>query len=301
MNETNNINSILNAINEINLRPKKKTSSFLAQQNSLPKLNQDLIIPLDVDKIILEAEEYKKSTLQKDLQVDLIKNKNDTIKIENRIKIFEETKTEIIDTLYTKFTKKIKKNTLKVIFDLHLKIKDLEKKLENLQVNKEQYQESKKIIFSDKIKEPSQNLNQITHDLNKNLSKNKNFLKDEVVTFLKIQDSTITILQEKINNYKKTEDKLRLQITDTIMDKSLLLKKVENFEVQINNKNTTGDTKETLKSIYQKIKKQKNIFLDLKKNSINIERDYNFYKEIYEKLLIESHGIKKQLSIAKLK
>ena len=85
------------------------------------------------------------------------------------------------------------------------------------------------------------------------------------------------------------------------MDKSLLLKKVENFEVQINNKNTTGDTKETLKSIYQKIKKQKNIFLDLKKNSINIERDYNFYKEIYEKLLIESHGIKKQLSIAKLK
>lgn len=301
MNETNNINSILNAINEINLRPKKKTSSFLAQQNSLPKLNQDLIIPLDVDKIILEAEEYKKSTLQKDLQVDLIKNKNDTIKIENRIKIFEETKTEIIDTLYTKFTKKIKKNTLKVIFDLHLKIKDLEKKLENLQVNKEQYQESKKIIFSDKIKEPSQNLNQITHDLNKNLSKNKNFLKDEVVTFLKIQDSIITILQEKINNYKKTEDKLRLQITDTIMDKSLLLKKVENFEVQINNKNTTGDTKETLKSIYQKIKKQKNIFLDLKKNSINIERDYNFYKEIYEKLLIESHGIKKQLSIAKLK
>ena len=301
MHKIDDINSILNAVHEINSKIKKKPANITVPKSFIPKLNQDLIIPLDVDKIILEAEEYKKSTLQKDLQVDLIKNKNDTIKIENRIKIFEETKTEIIDTLYTKFTKKIKKNTLKVIFDLHLKIKDLEKKLENLQVNKEQYQESKKIIFSDKIKEPSQNLNQITHDLNKNLSKNKNFLKDEVVTFLKIQDSTITILQEQINNYKKTEDKLRLQITDTIMDKSLLLKKVENFEVQINNKNTTGDTKETLKSIYQKIKKQKNIFLDLKKNSINIERDYNFYKEIYEKLLIESHGIKKQLSIAKLK
>jgi len=301
MNEKNNINSILNAVNEINLRPKKKTSSILAQQNSLPKLNQDLIIPLDVDKIILEAEEYKKSKLQKDLQVDLIKNRNDTIKIENRIKIFEETKTEIIDVLYTKFTKKVKKNTLKVIFDLHLKIKDLEKKLENLQVNKGQHQESKKIIFSDKIKEPSKILDQTTHDLNKTLSKNKNFLKDEVVTFLKIQDSTITILKEKINNYKKTEDKLRLQITDIIQNKSLLLKKVENLEVQINNKNTTGDTKETLKSIYQKIKKQKNIFLDLKKHSINIERDYNFYKKIYENLLIESHALKKQLSIAKLK
>jgi hypothetical protein len=301
MNEKNNINSILNAVNEINLRPKKKTSSILAQQNSLPKLNQDLIIPLDVDKIILEAEEYKKSKLQKDLQVDLIKNRNDTIKIENRIKIFEETKTEIIDVLYTKFTKKVKKNTLKVIFDLHLKIKDLEKKLENLQVNKGQHQESKKIIFSDKIKEPSKILDQTTHDLNKTLSKNKNFLKDEVVTFLKIQDSTITILKEKIINYKKTEDKLRLQITDIIQNKSLLLKKVENLEVQINNKNTTGDTKETLKSIYQKIKKQKNIFLDLKKHSINIERDYNFYKKIYENLLIESHALKKQLSIAKLK
>ena len=64
MHEIDDIDSILKAFNEIGLKPKKKDSSSRASQNLIPKLNRDLLVPVDVDKIIREAEEYKnQSTL----------------------------------------------------------------------------------------------------------------------------------------------------------------------------------------------------------------------------------------------
>ena len=133
-------------------------------------------------------------------------------------------------------------------------------------------------------------------DLNKTLSKNKNFLKDEIVKSLEIQDSKINILNEKIKNYKNVEEKLRFQIIDLEQDKFLLLKKAEKFEKLNDYKNILNGTKETLKSIYTQVEKQKFFFLDLKKNSIKMESDFNFYKENYEKLIIENNDIKKRLS-----
>ena len=52
------IDSILNAVNEINIKSKK--INVTAVQNSIPKLNQDLKIPLDLDILIQEAEKQKK-------------------------------------------------------------------------------------------------------------------------------------------------------------------------------------------------------------------------------------------------
>ena len=60
MHNIDEINSILNAVNEINLKSKIKDINFGAEKNSIPKLNQDLKVSPDVDKIIKEAEEYKK-------------------------------------------------------------------------------------------------------------------------------------------------------------------------------------------------------------------------------------------------
>jgi len=133
-------------------------------------------------------------------------------------------------------------------------------------------------------------------DLNKTLSKNKNFLKDEIVKSLEIQDSTINILNEKIKNYKNVEEKLRFQIIDLEQDKFLLLKKAEKFKKSNDYKNILNETKESLKSIYKQVEKQKFFFLDLKNNSIKMETDFNFYKENYEKLIIENNDIKKRLS-----
>ena len=55
-----NISSILEAINEINTKPKKNTVKISEPKISIPKLNQNLAIPPDVDKLINEAEKYKK-------------------------------------------------------------------------------------------------------------------------------------------------------------------------------------------------------------------------------------------------
>ena len=63
MQNKDDIASILNAINEINLKPKKKNTTVTTTiQRFIPKLNPDLIIPSDVDRLIREAEEFKKSS-----------------------------------------------------------------------------------------------------------------------------------------------------------------------------------------------------------------------------------------------
>ena len=276
MSKIDDINSILNAVNEIYLKPKKKISKILTKQNFIPKLNQDLIIPLDVDKIISEAEEYKKKLLFKSSQVDLIQNKNDLTKTKNNNKIFEETQS-------------------KIIFNLRLKIKDLEKQLKNYKIEKIKFLEKDKLILKNKVSEPLKTQDPSINQLEEILSKNKKSTTDEVVSYLKIQDTSITFLNKKINQFKSTEEKLLSQIINLEQDKTILLKKVEKFNDSKDYKNIIRHTKKNLKTIYKQVEKQKIIFLNLKNYLIKNERDFNFYKENYKKLIIENDGIKKKL------
>ena len=294
MHKIDDINSILNAVHEINSKIKKKPANITVPKRFIPKLNQDLIIPLDLDKIIREAEEYKKNLRFKSPQANVTQNKNDTIKSENYIKTLEQVQAQIIDDLYSKFTKKIKKNTLKIIFNLNLKIKDLEKKLDNSKIKKEQSTNKDKLILKDEFVIPSGAQDLSALNLNKVLSKNKNILKNDIATSLIIQDSTISALNEKIKIFKTSEEKLRFQIIDLEQDKIILLKNTEKLEELKDSKNLINITKQILKSIYAKVEKQKKIFLDLKNHSIKIVRDYNFYKENYEKLIVENNDIKKK-------
>ena len=271
------ISSILNAVDEINLKKKKKNINFVTSQNSIPKLNHDLKISSDLDKLIQEAEEYKNKSSHKSQEVSLINKKNYQLKQKNNID-FVDIEDQIIEDLYSRLKKKVKKNTLKIIFDLHLKIKNLENRLENTKDNKKQ--ELKK---------------------NKNFSNlnNRDILKEDVVTSLKIQDSSIAILNEKIINFKKSEEKLLLQVIDLEQDKTILSKQVQKFKEFNNYKNVLHTTKKTLKSIYDQVMKQKKIFQELKNYSIKIERESKVYKENYEKLVIENNDIKLRLTISK--
>jgi hypothetical protein len=271
MKEIDNISSILDAVNEINLKPKKKFN-ILSQKNFIPKLNQNLLIPLDVDNIIKEAEEYKKKIINNTSQIDLTLNKKETSKIKDFDKVF---------------------------FDLKLKIKDLEKKLTNLELEKKQSLTENILILEDEVLEPSKVLDKSMTDLTESLSKDNNALSLEVVTSLKIQDDTIRVLKEQIKKFKHTEDKLRLQLLDLEQDKSILLKKVPKFTETNNYKTFVDITKQNLKSIYNHVENQKKIFTDLKKNLIKNEYSFFFYKENYENLIIENNEIKKKLSNTK--
>lgn len=277
MHNIDEINSILNAVNEINLKTKIKDINFGAEKNSIPKLNQDLKVSPDVDKIIKEAEEYKKQSLYKSPKVDLNKIKSDN-------KTQENIETQIFENLYLKSTKKIKKNTLKTIFDLHLKIKNLEKKLENLQTKK------KRPIIKEKTIDKYDT--HIKFD-------NKDVLRKEVVNTLSIQDSSLHLLNNKILNFKKTEEVLRLHIKDLEQDKTLLSNKLKKFDELKVHRNNINEIKENLKSIYKQVEKHKKIFIDLKNYSIKAERNSGFFKENYEKLIVENNEVKKRLIIAK--
>ena len=284
MNDIHDINSILNAVNEINLKKKNKNINSSVTQNFIPKVNQNLEISPNLNQLILEAEEYKKKLIINSPKVVSTKIKNVIKNPDYDNKIFEDVKTQIIEDLYSKLKKKVKKNSLKIIFNLHLKIKDLENSLKNSQDKKEQFLDDNLIS---KKKQPPLNLEDI------------NVFKQEVVTSLKIQDASIEILNKKVINFKRVEETLRLQIIDLEQDKTILLNKIKKFdELQIQ-QNDLNDTKEKLIAIYKQVEKQKMIFLDLKNHSAKIEQNSNFFKENYEKLIIENNDVKKRLIIAK--
>ena len=259
MQNVDSINSILAAVDEINLKTKKRANS----KDSIPTLNKELKILPNVDTLIQEAEEYQKKLLSKPRKDNLIQNKNYKSTIKNYNKNFEDAQKIIIS-------------------NLHLKIKKLENKIENLQIDKKQFSYIKQLPNKKK------NINSST----------SNILKSDVVTTLKIQDTSIDILKEKIKKFKQIEETLRVQIVDLEQDKTILLNKVKKFDVLQNYKNQIDNTKENLKSIYKQVEKQKKIFVYLKNYLKKTERDSLFFKENYEKLVIANSGIKKRLNIA---
>jgi len=259
MQNVDSINSILAAVDEINLKTKKRANS----KDSIPTLNKELKILPNVDTLIQEAEEYQKKLLSKPRKDNLIQNKNYKSTIKNYNKNFEDVQKIIISNLY-------------------LKIKKLENKIENLQIDKKQFSY---------IKQPTNKKKNIN-------SGTSNILKSDVVTTLKIQDTSIDILKEKIKKFKQIEETLRVQIVDLEQDKTILLNKVKKFDVLQNYKNQIDNTKENLKSIYKQVEKQKKIFVYLKNYLKKTERDSLFFKENYEKLVIANSGIKKRLNIA---
>tara|TARA_B110000967_G_scaffold172621_2_gene183752 strand:+ start:909 stop:1907 length:999 start_codon:yes stop_codon:yes gene_type:complete len=273
-----NINSILNAINKINTTPNKRIVS--TEKNIIPKLNQDLKISPDIDRLIQEAEKYKKKSVLKSTQDVSLQNDQAVIKLNNYNKTFAEAQAQVID-------------------ELHLKIKDLERQLENSQIKKDQSHSKNILILKDEVVEPSKIQDPSITNLSKVLSNNKNYISNEVIKSLKIQDSTIRILNDKIKIFKKTEEALQLQIIDLSQDKILLLNKIKKFDESNNRKSYNDDFKKILKSIYKQVENQKKIFINLKDHSLKIERDAEFFKENYEKSIVEKKEITKRLEIAK--
>jgi hypothetical protein len=209
MDSKDEITSILNAIDEINTKSKKKNIITTIKKDSIPKLDQKLFISPDVDRLIREAEAYKK--------------------------------------------------TLNVI-----------PKTSSFQTQSAEDRNSDILVLT-----------------------------DEVIDYSKNDNEDNLQLLFKIENLEKIEKKLRSQVLDLQKEKILFSKEDANpSELEVSH-NLANNTKETLKSIYKQVEKQKKIFLELKNYSIKIERESNVFKENYERLIIENNEIKTRLKIAK--
>jgi len=313
MSTSYDLKSILDAIENINTKSVKKSTSlepinvetikksFLPSEDILPSTEQLILqaeeqsnklknrsifrTPVTEDTLILQAEEQSNKLKNKSL-IGLPVTE-DTLILVNEYKVqdtkilnLEEIKLYMIEDLYSSLTQKVKKNTLKIIFELREKIVNLEEEIKILSLNRKFDTDSKDNSIH-KINEE--------HIINENTIEDEKYITDEysddlpnsLIKTLKLQNSIIKKLE-------KNEEKLLLSIVDLEQDISILGNKknnlnkhedVDSSEESINNLDTLTKT-----SVQQNSKTQNELI---------------FFKENYEKLIIENNEVKKKLSNSK--
>ena len=186
----------------------KASDDILNTPSKSSKINNIKITKNNYSSPLLLVNEISKNASPK-ANMSFINNLN-----KNNININEKIKNEIINELYNLFKKKIKKNTLKIIFDQQIEIKKFQKKIEYLN-------ESKKILENNNHDLQS-NLNQIIED--KKVLENNNH---------DLQSSLDKIIEEKemlIEKNTRAQEELSLE-------KSNLLNNSNNEKLtELNNK-----------------------------------------------------------------
>ena len=184
------------------------SDNILNTPSKSSKINNIKITKNNYSSPLLLVNEISKNASPK-ANMSFINNLN-----KNNININEKIKNEIINELYNLFKKKIKKNTLKLIFNQQIEIKKFQKKIEYLN-------ESKKILENNNHDLQS-NLNQIIED--KKVLENNNY---------DLQSSLDKIIEEKemlIEKNTRAQEKLSLE-------KSNLLNNSNNEKLtELNNK-----------------------------------------------------------------
>ena len=207
----------------------KASDDILNTPSKSSKINNIKITKNNYSSPLLLVNEISKNVSPK-ANMSFINNLN-----KNNININEKIKNEIINELYNFFKKKIKKNTVKLIFDQQIKIKKFQKEIEY-------FNESKKILENNNHDLQS-NLNQIiedkkilennNHDLQSNLNQ---IIEDKKVLENNnhdLQSSLDKIIEEKemlIEKNTRAQEELSLE-------KSNLLNNSNNEKLtELNNK-----------------------------------------------------------------
>jgi len=306
MKESYNLSSILLAIENINDGTKKNRNNFIKNTVSTPITKKVILEPENssnknenmsfstnnellpiTEKIILEAENYFNK--QKNDALTETPSKEDVLILDKEfndqnlaIVDLEEIKHNIIDDLYSSLSQNIKINSLKIIFDLREKINNLEKEIIALTSANEE----EEFILEDKDSGTNDNkknlignkkiINNEEHLINEDNSAiieedliydKENDLSEETVKTLKHQNHIIKI-------FEKNEEKLRIKIVDLEQDITLLSKNDTSLALNL-------DVIEKANEVEQSTSKTKS-------ESI-------FFKENYEKLIIENNELKKKL------
>ncbi|MDB9760908.1 hypothetical protein OAB59_02970 [Pelagibacteraceae bacterium] len=294
-----NLNSILDAIEDINVKTKKKSkpSELISIETEKKSITgKEDILPI-TEKLILEAEEYsnkiKIKSLIKPILTENVLILEDEYK-EQDIKILnlEQIKLNIIDDLYSSLSKKVKKNTLKVIFDLRQQISDLEEEIENINLNKKgkiNGKDNSNLKINEEHLINEDNTEGEEHLINENKIEDEEYLIDEdndslpdyIVKTLKLQNSLI-------KKHERNEEKLHLKIVDLEQDLSLLGNKKTNI-----NKNISSDS----------IRESKDNFADQievsEQQNSKTERELIFFKENYERMIVEKNEVNIKLANSK--
>ena len=193
------------------------------------KINNIKIAKNNYSSPLLLVNEISKNASPK-ANMSFINNLN-----KNNININEKIKNEIINELYNFFKKKIRKNTLKIIFDQLIEIKKFQKKIEYLNESKKILENSNHDLQSNlnQIIEDKKILENNNHDLQSNLNQ---IIEDKKVlenNNYDLQSSLDKIIEEKemlIEKNTRAQEELSLE-------KSNLLNNSNNEKLtELNNK-----------------------------------------------------------------
>ena len=207
----------------------KASDDILNTPSKSSKINNIKITKNNYSSPLLLVNEISKNVSPK-ANMSFINNLN-----KNNININEKIKNEIINELYNFFKKKIKKNTLKLIFDQQIKIKKFQKEIEYLNESKKILENNNHDLQSNlnKIIEDKKILENNNHDLQSNLNQ---IIEDKKVLENNnhdLQSSLDKIIEEKemlIEKNTRAQEELSLE-------KSNLLNNSNNEKLtELNNK-----------------------------------------------------------------
>jgi chromosome segregation ATPase len=207
----------------------KASDDILNTPSKSSKINNIKITKNNYSSPLLLVNEISKNASPK-ANMSFINNLN-----KNNININEKIKNEIINELYNLFKKKIKKNTLKIIFDQQIEIKKFQKKIEYLNESKKILENNNHDLQSNlnKIIEDKKILENNNHDLQSNLNQ---IIEDKKVLENNnhdLQSSLDKIIEEKemlIEKNTRAQEELSLE-------KSNLLNNSNNEKLtELNNK-----------------------------------------------------------------
>ena len=258
----------------------KASDDILNTPSKSSKINNIKITKNNYSSPLLLVNEISKNASPK-ANMSFINNLN-----KSNININEKIKNEIINELYNFFKKKIRKNTLKIIFDQQIKIKKFQKEIEYLNESKKILENNNHDLQSNlnKIIEDKKILENNNHDLQSNLN--------QIIEDKKILENNNHDLQSNLNQI--IEDKKVLENNNHDLQSSLD-KIIEEKEMLIE-KNTRAQEELSLEksnllnnSNNEKLTELNNKLKFYQDENLRLSRDLSNSQETH-------HIIKKQLN-----
>ena len=248
-------NKTILSLNNTVLENKKETNILINNKLPIKNIDNKKNTPIDLDKIILEAENTQLNTNK--MIDDQIETK-EQIETKDNLNLFKENtinQKNLIDDLYKTFGKKIKKNTLQLILNLRRDVIILTKDISHLKQNKKEL-ETKNIKLSQNIDNLKDEEGSLKNNLNQSIS-----------GFNKL-------------NYENKKLKLNYNnLEKNLLDNNKKLNESNEINIQLNNNlnrskqnfNTLYDNNKVLKLNFNTLEED----LDYKKKILNISEEFN--------------------------
>ena len=281
------INEIVNATNNLLLEAHEDEKKIINNYSSMVNKNNETTnpdveknifpegqIPGEIEDIILEAENSQIQTKIKEPTKE-IGNDN-----ENYVEEFKVNKDELIESMHKTFSKKIKKNTLKLILDLREEIIFLNKNISSLKERKKK-EELNNRILKQNVFDLKQIKNKLDHHLKRiqaelDSLKNKNEKLNLDYDLLNEQHKDLIKKNTLLNN---DNIQIKSELAAYINKDSISQSKIIKLEEEIsNNNNYLNETTSDNEKVKSELNEYKNTEKNLREKNQELQKSINDLK-----------------------